>query len=110
MYRLAIKLGCPNVEALGRSLTAKQLVDWETYAELEPFDETRDDYRTSLIATVIANVNRDPKKSAYKLEDFLLAFGDANGRMPEKKPQTWEEQEMIFKFLAADLAAAYRAR
>lgn len=97
------------MNALGRSLTAKQLVDWETYAEIEPFDETRDDYRVASIVQMIANVNRDPKREAYKLSDFLLAFGDAAARLPEKKEQTWEEKEQIFRFVASSLAAQHRA-
>lgn len=35
----------------------------------------RQDYRVASLGMLLANLNRDPKKPAYKLEDFLLTFG-----------------------------------
>lgn len=72
-----------------RSLTAKQFRNWELYDEMEPFGEKRADYRTASIVQVIANVNRGTQTPAYKLEDFVLPFGDE----PSTKPkQSWQEQ------------------
>jgi len=75
-----------------RSLTAKQFAEWEHYARLEPFGEVRDDYRAASIAVMIANVNRGPKQPSYKLEDFLLKFGDD---VQQNRPQTWQEKLAI---------------
>ncbi len=69
-----MKLGRANVDALLRSLTAKQFVGWECYARLEPFDEIRADYRAARIAQVIANVNRGKDTNAYTDESFLLRY------------------------------------
>lgn len=30
-----------------------------------------ENYRAALVATVVANVHRDPKKRAFKVEDFM---------------------------------------
>jgi len=46
-HTLALKSGWVNVDAMLRSITVKQWWDWEVYAALEPFDETRADVRTA---------------------------------------------------------------
>ena len=94
---MAVRLGRVNVDAMLRSLTAKQFMEWEHYAQLEPFNELRQDYRIASIVTMLANVNRDPKKPAYKLEDFVLKFE----QVPTK--QTWQEKLSI----AHAIAVAY---
>jgi hypothetical protein len=84
-----------HVHQLARSLTAKEFLAWETYAGLEPFDETRADYRAASIATMIANVNRGKGQKAYKLEDFVLKF-----EQEPQRQQTWQEQLKIMQLLA----------
>lgn len=50
--------------------------------EIDPWGEERADLRMGVVASTIANVNRDPKKSRpFKPSDFLL-FGERK----EKKP------------------------
>jgi hypothetical protein len=66
---------------------------------LEPFDETRADYRAASIATMIANVHRGKDQRAYKLEDFVLKFG-------EKPKQTPEDHLLIAKLFAASFGAS----
>lgn len=78
-----------------RRLTAKQFLEWEHYARLEPFGELRADYRAALIASVIANVNRGSKQKPYTLEDFLLKFAEE----PVRK-QTVEDQLAVAKMIA----------
>lgn len=97
-----MRLGILHVERdiLGpHGLTAKELIGWEHYAALEPFDETRADYRAASIATMIANVNRSKEQRAYKLEDFVLKFGTDNARK-----QTPEDHLFIAKMFAAAFA------
>jgi Protein of unknown function (DUF4035) len=81
-----------------RQISWKQLHEWIAYAELEPFDETRADYRAASICTLLANINRNPKKQprAFEIQDFLLLFGE------DKKPkkQTWQQQKMIAQMIA----------
>jgi len=106
---LAVKLGIADVGALAKSLTAKELADWMTYGEIEPFDEVRDDYRFALLCQLTANLHRDPNKSAYKLKDFLLKFENDELMEPELEPQqSWEEQESILRFMAMSLAAHHK--
>ena len=83
-----------------RGLTAKQLWEWEHFADIEPFDERRQDWRVASILSMLANVNRDSDKrpEPFTAEDFMLLFGDA--RQKTKKSQTWQEQKRIFEVYA----------
>jgi len=46
--------------------------------QIEPRGEWRDDMRSGIIASTIANVNRDPKQRGkpYTAGEFTLTFGD----------------------------------
>lgn len=87
------------MDALARSLTAKQFMEWEHYAALEPFSELRDDYRIASIVQMLANVNRGSKQKAYQLQDFLLKFG-------EQEEQQGNTREMQIAAIRA-VAMAY---
>ena len=85
-----MRLGILHVERdILHGLTARELLGWEHYAMLEPFDETRADYRAASIATMIANVNRGKDHRAYTLEDFVLKFGDRAERKRTPEDQLW---------------------
>lgn len=81
-----------------RGLTARQFAEWMAYAELEPFDERRGDYRAAQVVTALANINRDAKRTPtpYKIEDFLLDF-DGERRKPK---QTWQDHKRILTAIA----------
>lgn len=57
-------------------ISAEELTEWMALYRLEPWGEERGDMRAALIASIIANVNRDPKKrpQPYELKDFMLKF------------------------------------
>lgn len=57
---------------------------WAAYYELEPWGEVRGDLRAGIVASVIANVNRDPKKKGqpFKPTDFMP---DYDGTLKEGK-------------------------
>lgn len=87
-----------------RDLTAKQFLEWEHFAEVEPFTfdrELRADFRTASIVQVIANVNRGKRQKAYTIEDFLLKFND----VAPKRQKTWQEMQKV----AYMIAVAYNA-
>lgn len=100
---MAVRLGRTNVDAMLRGLTAKQFMEWEAYARLEPFNELRADYRAAQIVTMIANVNRGAKQKAYQMDDFLLTFKEQEIEKAEKKKQSWKQQQSI----AYAIAMAY---
>lgn len=61
------------------------------FYRLEPFGEEREDLRMGILASTIANVNRDPKvrRRAYQARDFIPVFGpeatDDEARMNRMK-------------------------
>jgi hypothetical protein len=58
-------------------MTWAQLVEWQVYASVDPFEEVRADIRAALIAATIANVHRGKGKPAFTVKDFLLQFEKA---------------------------------
>lgn len=98
---MAVRMGVVDIKEI-LNLTAKKFLEWEAYSILEPFDDTRADYRSASIATVIANVNRGTNQRAYKLDDFLLKFGVqevALAGQPKSVSQTPEQQEAMMRIL-----------
>jgi hypothetical protein len=57
-------------------MSSKEFSEWMAYAQLEPFGEERADLRMAILASLIANANRDPKKksSPYEVSDFMPKF------------------------------------
>ncbi len=83
-----------------RQITLRQLLWWEAYAEVEPFGETREDWRAASVAATIANSQRDPKvrPQPYAPKDFLLRF--ESERLPQKPTQTWQQQKKTLLAMA----------
>jgi hypothetical protein len=85
-------------------ITLSQLIEWQHYARLEPFDETRADIRAAQITQILANINRDPKKHSepFQLSEFILRFGEEDDPImsPPKPEQTWQEQMRIGRMIA----------
>jgi len=98
-----VKLGRVNVDAMLRSLTAKQFMEWEYYAQLEPFNELRQDYRVASILQMLANVNRGPNDKPYSLADFLLNFGEQEPK--SNQTQSRDQQISVIKAIAMTFAA-----
>lgn len=85
----------PVSELLNRT-SSRELTEWMAYAGLEPWGEERADLRMAIIASTIANANRDPKKrrKPFKPEDFLPKFDRS-----QREPQSWQEQLKIVELL-----------
>lgn len=71
-------------------------MEWKAFADLEPFDELRQDIRIAQVVLTLLNLYRGKGKPARTLEQVLLRFGD-DPRNDEKgkKKQTWQEQKAI---------------
>jgi hypothetical protein len=78
------------------------------YADLEPFDEVREDYRAAQIVQTLININRDTKRhpKPVPINECVLSFGDSEVVKEKPKKQTWQEQKMI----AMLYAAAYKEK
>lgn len=68
------------------SMTSREFVTWQVYADLEPFGEIRSDLRTGIECATLANIWRSKTSKAYKPVDFMPKFGE--DATPQK---TWQE-------------------
>ncbi len=59
-----------------RGMTTRQFGEWRSYADLEPFDETRADLRSAdIVRTLINLLGRKKGAPAVPLKDCVLRFG-----------------------------------
>lgn len=85
-----------TVRQLLRSIDAAELTEWQVYARLEPWDETRADLRAGILASVIANIWRGKDAQPLTPRDFMPDFD------PEPAPAVDEdalilEQQRLFE-------------
>lgn len=85
-------------EILAR-MSSHEISEWIAFANVEPFGEDRADLRAGIIASTIANANRDPdkRKKPFTPAEFMPDFEVK----PEEKQQTWQDQKMIVEMLNA---------
>jgi hypothetical protein len=81
----------PREEMLSR-MSARELAEWRTYDELEPIGAPRADLRSAILAQILANAHRDPKKEALTLEQFVLKTPDA---LVREKTEEEKELELV---------------
>lgn len=87
-------------------MTWDQFMEWAAFYEISPFGEERADLRAGVVASVIANVNRDPRKGkAYQPSDFVLKFGGgekiaAGKKEPITDPEEWARVKAMAKAFA----------
>lgn len=72
-------------------MPAGLLWEWVAFSHVAPFGPERADLRAGIVASVVANSSRNPKKKPkpFSPGDFMPKF-----ERP-KKVQTWEEQLAI---------------
>ncbi len=99
------------MDAFLKRIPIRLFNEWRAYADLEPFDETRQDIRTAQLAKWLAEIYRGMiiiggakgvSQETLKLEDYVLPFGEPAAPKPK---QTWQEKKSI----ALLIAAAYGA-
>lgn len=83
-----------TVRELLARIDSRELSEWLAFFSMEPWGTETEDLRAGVIASTIANVNRDKKKQAkpYKPADFV-----PKREQPIQKEQSWEEQVRIME-------------
>jgi hypothetical protein len=105
---LAVRLGVVNVEhVIMKGLTAKQLLEWDAYARIEPFHEKWTDYRFASIVQALKNVFRGEDTKPVDLDDCLIVPKDPDA---PKRPQTFQEQIALAKIMAEAAAKIHHER
>lgn len=87
-------------ELLAR-VSSHELSEWLEYYKLEPFGQERDNLHAGLVASTIANVNRDADRQAepYKPRDFMLQFETQAEDI--EPPPVWQSQLAFVEMLNA---------
>jgi len=70
-------------------MSAEEFTAWRGLDLFAPIGDERADRHAALIATILANVNRDPKHEPYTLDDFDL--------YRDRRPLTREQEEAHFR-------------
>ena len=87
-YRLALRLGYANPDAMRANMPYRVWRGWVDYSRLEPFGEERADLRMAQLAAIMANAwMRKKGQRAYKVHDFMFDF---DGK-PRTQQRTAEE-------------------
>ncbi|MGB9780618.1 phage tail assembly protein T [Caldanaerobacter sp.] len=83
-----------TVKELLSRIDSQELTEWMVYYTLEPWGTEVEDLRTGIVASTIANVNRDPKKQKkpFAPKDFMPIWDK-----PKQQEQTVEEQKKIIE-------------
>lgn len=76
-----------TVRELHARIDSSEFAEWMAFYRIEPWGEERADYRSAMIAQVMANIFRGKNSRPHKVEDFLL--------FREPKQQTWQQQKDV---------------
>jgi len=86
-----------TVKELLARIDSRELSEWMAYFSLEPWGTEVEDWRAGLVASTVANVNRDEKKrkKPFEPKDFI-----PQRAKPPVEEQSPEEQAKILKMWA----------
>ena len=65
------------------TIDSAELTEWLAYDQIEPFGPQREDLRTGLVCSTVANFSMSPPKKPHKPSDYML-FADSRGASKSK--------------------------
>jgi hypothetical protein len=93
------------VRQLLAEIDSAELAEWQAYYSLEPFGEAVADQRHGLAVSVLANINRNPKREPYRPVDFIPwhpSHGEADKPLFDADPKKQSERiKGLFRTLVA---------
>ena len=94
-----------TVRELLERIDSRELTEWAVFFSLEPWGAEVEDWRFGMLASVIANANRDPKRrrKPYEPSDFM----PRRAVQAEVEEQSVEEQAQIMEAWARILEATH---
>jgi hypothetical protein len=65
-----------SVRRAQAEIDSKEFVEWQAFARLEPFGAAEDDLRFARLASLFANIHRNPKNSPshFTPDDFMPEY------------------------------------
>ena len=76
-------------------MSAAELREWYEFYNLEPFGDTRDNWHTAMLATILVNANRKPSSPAAKLQEFMYTDSQTAREREEKRVLAWFEDNSV---------------
>lgn len=73
-----------TVRELLNRIDSRELSEWQAFFQLEPMPEQRADYRSGVVASVIANTNRAKKSKPFEPTDFTPDYDKAPKKTDQK--------------------------
>jgi len=82
-------------------MSSRLLSEWMAYSAVEPWGEERADLRMGILASVIANTQRDPKKrrEPWRPEDFMPKFDPHPASPADAGEGQWRRNKAIMMML-----------
>ena len=73
LWRICTALGFPHPRLMLAAMTSRELTELLSFHAIEPLGEERADLRSAIVASTLANVNRDSKRhpQPYRPKDFM---------------------------------------
>ena len=89
--------GCAHPDELFQRLTSFQIAEWGAFERLEPFGTRRLEYCFGMLASVMANIHRDPKKSSnFSPKDFTFTtFEDVFNDLQKEAGSKDKKSEVV---------------
>lgn len=94
-----LALGCRTLHELHTGerspMLAEDLVEWQAYHELEPWGETRMDWRFGQLCAVVANIMRGKDDPVSKAGDWVPDFDGTKGQGGPREMDAEESREAL---------------
>jgi hypothetical protein len=87
------------VQSCQESISSLEFSEWMAFARLQPFGESRMDYRFAMLAALVANLWTDSRKKRWTPDDFMPDFEqalDAREAQEEAKPVSVADKVKAF--------------
>lgn len=88
------------------SISSRELTEWQAFYQLEPFGEERDDLRSGIVASTVANTARDPKqhREPFLPRDFMPKFGDEDEEVEVDQEALWAKVNAVMFAIGGSVA------
>lgn len=84
-------------------ITYPEFLEWLAFAELEPFEEDRNDWRVAALrASIMETVrNRRKQRSPFQPKNFMLYFGEEIQAQKVRRNRTWQDLEKAGQLISS---------
>lgn len=95
-------VGRVDVSRMLGEMSSEDFTEWKAYEKLEPFGPLSEEWRIANLTSIIANVNRNPKKRSqpFTAKDFMRNYEEKLlNAIQEEKPMSRETLAKKFSMI-----------